>query len=506
MKKKLVILRRASQTFFLTVFIYILWATAYPLTCMLPPETFFRINPNVMIFTSISERIILPGIGFSLIMLVLAAVLGRFFCGWICPLGTMVDLSGAIVKKKKVPGDRVNTKIRHVKFLAMAGIAISAVFGIQVAWVLDPMGIMARFISLDLIPAFTLSVNGIFVFLIRDLNLYGVVHDIYRMLRSSFLGVKVYFFADAGIILAVFLIVCVLAFFVARLWCRMVCPLGALYALTARSPALKWTVDKCINCGTCRDICRMGAITDGIKRVKGECILCMDCVYSCPVGGIGFRFPFSKNTVDKATDTDKEATGISRRDFLFLLLTSLTVLGFSKKKGVSGNKTFLLRPPGALNEKEFSERCVRCGNCMKVCPTNVIQPVMFHAGLGNVWTPHLINEIGYCEYNCNLCGNVCPTGAIKRLPLAEKQKQRIGLAEIDRSKCIPWSTDKECLVCEEHCPIPDKAIRLKEEVVPGNGTKKPYVVKELCTGCGICQNKCPVRPDRAIKVYPESSV
>ena len=137
---------------------------------------------------------------------------------------------------------------------------------------------------------------------------------------------------------------------------------------------------------------------------------------------------------------------------------------------------------------------------MKVCVTNGLQPIMMEEGLEGLWTPQLVPEIGYCEYNCNLCGIVCPTRAIPKLFLEDKQKIKLGLAVIDRSICLPWAKKEQCIVCQEHCPVPDKAIGLIEENISGKVIYKPYVDPDKCIGCGICQNKCPLRPKRAIKV------
>ena len=111
-------------------------------------------------------------------------------------------------------------------------------------------------------------------------------------------------------------------------------------------------------------------------------------------------------------------------------------------------------------------------------------------------------DIGYCEYNCNSCGRVCPTGAITKLALPVKQQTKIGVAVVNKKICIPWATGTDCLVCEEHCPIADKAIQLREENVNGRLIKRPYIDSYLCVGCGICQNKCPVQPVRAVRVKP----
>jgi ferredoxin len=123
----------------------------------------------------------------------------------------------------------------------------------------------------------------------------------------------------------------------------------------------------------------------------------------------------------------------------------------------------LIRPPGARPEHQFLDLCVRCGECMKVCTTNALQPVMFEAGMAGMFSPRLMPRTGYCEYNCTLCGQVCPTGAIPLLPVAEKQKQVMGLAVFDKKLCLPYAKGESCMTCEEHCP---------------------FTVLEACIGCG----------------------
>ena len=165
----------------------------------------------------------------------------------------------------------------------------------------------------------------------------------------------------------------------------------------------------------------------------------------------------------------------------------------------------LLRPPGSLEEKEFLKRCVKCGECMKVCITNGLQPTLLEAGVEGIWSPVLIPRIGYCEYRCTLCGQVCPTGAIKKLTLEEKAKVKLGLAMIDKGRCLPWAHATPCIMCEEVCPTPKKAVWFeKAQVRDRKGRvltlQQPHVDLELCIGCGICETKCPVLGRPAITV------
>ncbi len=508
----MIVLRRCSQAASVSLCMYILWSTTYPLRGNVAPAILFKLDPLIMILTSVSERLLVSGIVLALFMLALTAVLGRFFCGWVCPLGAVIDVAGAL-RRSRQPDDRSNERRSRPKFIVLLALLICAAAGIQLAWAVDPEVIFARFISLNLIPGATAAADGLFAWLIQTFGFYGPVYDFYRQLTMSVLGVKVYYFAHAVLILAMFVAVVGMSLVFSRFWCRTLCPLGALYALFARRTLLRRTVQPCAQCMRCRTDCRMGAIKEDLSYAPGECVLCMDCLYQCSTREI--RFGFSRGGA--ARRLPEESGGITRRQFLLLGALALGSAGAgeypqtqeSAPDSAGGAQEIkqvfpgrVIRPPAALRERAFLNRCVRCGNCMKVCITNGLQPALFQSGYAGIWTPQLVFEIGYCEYQCTLCGQVCPTGAIPRLSVEEKRKTRLGLARIDRALCLPWRKNKQCIVCEEHCPVSNKAIVFKKTLIDGKQVFRPYVNLDRCIGCGICQTKCPVRPVRAIKIYP----
>jgi MauM/NapG family ferredoxin protein len=172
--------------------------------------------------------------------------------------------------------------------------------------------------------------------------------------------------------------------------------------------------------------------------------------------------------------------------------------------GKTASNASYLRPPGAGEEEDFLLKCVRCGECMKACPTNAIQPAMLESGLKGMWTPLMNMRIGYCDIRCTTCMQVCPTGALEKMALAVKQNKKLGVAVIDRTRCLPTAEGKQCSMCEKQCPLTDKAITLESvQVTVGSNTvtvSQPKVNPKLCIGCGICENKCPVTGEAAIRV------
>jgi polyferredoxin len=495
-------LRRISQGIFLLIFLFLFVQTESKGNDMLgyPVKIFLDFDPLIFATTMLSAHDAAKAFYLSLSLIVVTIILGRVFCGWICPLGTLNNIVGAI--KKTLPGIPSGNLYR-AKYYVLIFILASSLFTLQIAGILDPSSLLIRSLSVSVYPLLNYGVRSAFDAL-YDLNLKGLV-DVsefsYSFLKKTVLSFQQPFYNQSVFIGALFFLVLGLNLVAKRFWCRYLCPLGALLGILSRYSLLKRSVGEgCTSCGACAGGCQGNASPDKKEKWRDtECFYCWNCDDVCPQNAVSFGFGGRKARASMDLGRRRVITSALSGVVAVPLLRSVSL----SKPGFSNPG--LIRPPGSLEEKEFLRRCVRCGECMKVCITNGLQPTLMEAGLEGIWSPVLIPRIGYCEYRCTLCGQVCPTGAIKKLELQEKMKVKIGLAMIDKGRCLPYAHATPCIVCEEVCPTPKKAIwfeeaRVKDREGKEKVLKQPRVDLELCIGCGICETKCPVVGRPAIYV------
>jgi len=498
--------RRITQIIFVLFFVYLFLAASYPLTSKIPVDLFLRLDPLLALSSIISSRAFISTFIWAFLLLALTLPLGRFFCGWVCPLGTSLDLLSYLSKNQI---GKSLKKIRPFKYYLLFFLLVGALFSAQLIWFLDPMAIATRSLTLSIFPMATLIFTSIFAGLFGLTFLQDFLLRIQTSLSSTLLPEQMTFFRFAGWVLLIFLVILALELISRRFWCRNLCPLGALYALFSRFQVLKRRVSPdCTDCGQCQSMCKMDAIPDDFKLTNDqECILCWDCVKDCPEGVTSIDFKPRSLAGKPSPGLD-----LSRRGFLASITTGLLSVGILKTAFLDRDlKGKLIRPPGARPEPEFLDRCIRCHECVRVCSTSgrFLQPSFLEGGLEALWTPIGVARYGYCEYSCIMCTQVCPTEAIHKLDEETKKKTIIGLAFIDRDRCIPWYKNENCIVCEEQCPVHDKAIELRDEkVIHWDGSerlvKRPYVIENLCIGCGICETKCPIEGKSAIFVTPQN--
>ncbi len=511
--------RRLVQTAVLLLFLWLFLAARAAADGPAAGGTglFFDLDPLVQVGTWLTSHE-LAGLSLLALLTVAATLaLGRVFCGWFCPLGTLhqavTSLRSRAARRRQRRGE-ATSPWQRAKYYLLVAFLVMALLGVHWFGLLDPISFLYRGLASGLAPAVQYAAEDGATAIYRvdphlgPLHLTALSEPAYRFLRDGVFVAARQVFNGGGLLLLLLLGTLLLNLWRPRFWCRYVCPLGAMLGSLSGRPLLRLrqagTDDGCLDCGLCRVACPAAAQPDRAGRWQArECFGCWNCVAACRTGSLDFG-----RAVPWRRPAAAGSLGVSRRAVLGAAAGGVGGLLLLRAAPGAQARTYnpaLIRPPGARPEREFLQRCLACGLCLKACPTGGLQPAWHEAGLEGLWTPRLDARLGWCEYECNLCGQVCPTGAIRPLPLAEKKRARLGLAAFDTGRCLPYAYGRDCIVCEEHCPIPDKAIFFVEaEVRLRDGTtrrlKQPRIDPDLCTGCGICENKCVFKDRPAVHV------
>lgn len=492
--------RQVVQGLALALYVYLLFAGLQRRAAFSLADLFFRFDPLAALAAMVASRAWIERLALALGTVALTLVIGRVWCGWLCPLGTLLEW----IRFPSAHRLAANPTPRWgaIKNFLLLILLLAAILGNLSLLVFDPLALLTRTMTTAILPGLAYGITAVEKALYSIPFWQPILDPIDGLLRRSVLPAEQPVFDQNLFILALFLIIFALDVLAPRFWCRYLCPLGALLGLVSKVSLFHPFIGTaCNRCAQCARVCRLDAIDtrQGYAITSSECTICLDCMATCPERGIALR-------LSRRPDPRREYDPTRRQVLTAMVVSAVGVVALRTGVQAKQPASLLIRPPGVNDEPAFLARCLRCSQCMKVCPTSGLQPALFEAGLEGLWTPRLISRLGYCDYGCNACGQVCPSGAIPALDLPTKRQAILGVAVIDRNRCLPWARGVPCIVCEEMCPTPEKAIRLEKAEMPdGKGepvaVQRPYVLQDPCIGCGICEHQCPIEGEAAIKVY-----
>jgi ferredoxin len=444
----------------------------------LPADLFLRLDPLGGVAAAVAARAASPALGFALAVLGLGLLSPRVFCAYLCPLGTLIDGFDKVVGRRltrlRLRREQLGG-LAHTRYVLLALVLVAAAAGASVAgWV----------------AAIPLLTRGLLLTAGRlQMQLAGFGSQAPPWDGASLLG--------AGLLAGVLL----LGLLGPRFWCRYLCPSGALQSLVSWLRLADRRVgDGCTRCGKCLTVCPFDAITPDFATRTDACAQCQTCAGVCPAGAITFG---GRRQPERATEIEAP----SRRAFAGAAAGGLVALAGGLSAAAASRPRAMLRPPGAVPEAEFLDRCLRCGECLKVCPGPVLHPAGLAAGFEGIWTPVAVPVRAGCHQDCNACGLVCPTGAIRPLTLEQKRRTPMGLAAIDPATCLPHRGEQDCDLCLKECERAGyHAIELRQieleigDIPPGavsemeleemSHIQAPYVQADKCVGCGQCEYRC----------------
>jgi ferredoxin len=438
--------------------------------------------------------VVLSSASFGLFFVLIITVLfGRVYCSTLCPLGILQDIVIRIAK-------RINRRrwftykeqhyILHYSLFVLTGIlAFSG--SVILLNLFEPFSNYGRILS-NLMSPFVVLANNVFGYI---LGLFGFMF---------LFQIPIFHINPVSVLasLSILALVTYLSYNHGRLFCNLLCPAGAFLGLLSRFSFFKIVIDEnnCKECGLCERVCKANCIKSSSKEIDfAACIGCFNCLDACPTIGMSYKGRWTKLS-DTSKETDGGRRNVLRISVLPALGLLMPVIGVDSAAGRSQNgfienRKHPISPPGSLGVGRFSTLCTACHLCISSCPTQVLLPSFLEYGIAGVFQPKMNYDASYCNFDCVLCSQVCPTGAILPLDVSSKKEVQIGRVQFVKDDCIVVAKKKDCGACSEHCPT--KAVTMVQY------EKKlmiPEVNNEVCVGCGACEHACPVQPNKAIYV------
>ena len=451
-------------------------------------------------------------------------------------MGIYQDFISWLSKKSNKKKRYKYSKAKNILRWSVLGLTIVAfIFGFNfLVGLLDPYGAYGRIATHLFRPAY-LEGNNILASIFTSFNNY------------TFYKVGIYMISISSTIIALITLLAIgyMAWKGGRTYCNTICPVGTTLGFISKYSLLKiqFVDDKCNMCGLCAMKCKASCIDSKNKRIDySRCVTCFNCIEVCnrsamkyTIGIPNRKTEFKKNSIIgvesvneteivKKTETVKVVKSVStfkpiavtstinesKRRFLSTSLITGLAAGKLFAQNFSDNiftlpdeimpkrelkRQIPIAPPGALSFDNLREKCISCHLCVSKCPSHVIKPAFLEYGPGGMMQPKLYFDKGFCNYDCTICGEVCPTGALVPLTLEEKNHTQMGKVHFILENCIVYYNETNCGACSEHCPT--QAVRM----VPYKGHLTiPKTDQSICVGCGGCEYVCPAIPFKAIYV------
>ncbi|MDR0711323.1 MAG: 4Fe-4S dicluster domain-containing protein [Prevotellaceae bacterium] len=443
---------------------------------------------------------LIPAIlSFAVAMLIVLAALtllfGRVYCSSICPMGIFQDivawLSKRAVSKKRYKFSKAKNILR-LSMLVAAGV-IFLKFPLILGFI-DPYSAYGRIAANVFRPVY-MAGNNVLEAIFTEFGNY------------TFYKTNVFIAGMFSFAVAILTMVAIgyLAWRHGRTYCNTICPAGTILGFLSKFSVFKIRVEehKCNSCGACEMKCKAACISAKQHVIDySRCVDCFSCLDVCRKNALRYSPALTRSKTAGAAPAERSVDEGKRRFLKTGVATAVAApvaVAESSVSSLTGNRQHVrqhpILPPGSVSTENMLKHCTSCHLCISKCPSRVLKPAFMEYGLAGVMQPTMYFEKGFCNYDCTICSEVCPTGAIKQLTKEEKHLNQGGYVVFARDICVVQVEETSCGACSEHCPT--QAVTM---IPYKDGLTIPHINVEICIGCGGCEFICPARPFRAIHV------